>query len=99
MSRPLVPIENSTIDAMRRDSRFATIPCLQSSVVPVASAGCSKCQAAALARVATRSYADIKQCIAGMSAEHKQLLKQVLNAEQISVLFLNASGNKIRIKF
>lgn len=97
----LVVIEDSTIASMVRDERFVSaIPCLvnQAQAIMPAKTGCGSCarkraeqQRAALAR--------IKTCLAGLSVEKKNELKQLLNAKNIRVVFTTATGQVSTLTF
>jgi hypothetical protein len=97
----MVVIEDSTIVSMVNDARFnQAIPCLinqSGSVIPAAT-GCGSC-ARKRAEGARQAIRRVKECLAGMSSEKKTELKQLLGAQQVKVVFANATGQITTITF
>lgn len=97
----MVVIEDSTIVSMVNDSRFnQTIPCLinQSGSVIPAPTGCGSC-ARKRAEASRQAIRRVKECLAGMSPEKKTELKQLLNAQNVKVVFANATGQVTTVTF
>jgi hypothetical protein len=97
----IVVIEDSTIVSMANDARFTdAIPCLQNQQANLqpANTGCGSCARKRLA--AQRSaLANIKTCLAGLSQDKKNELKQLLNTKQIKVVSITATGQIATITF
>lgn len=97
----MVVIEDSTIVSMANDERFnKTIPCLmnQSGNVIPAPTGCGSC-ARKRAEAARQAIGRVKACLADMSSEKKNELKQLLNAQKVKVVFATATGQVSSVTF
>lgn len=97
----MVVIEDSTIVSMATDERFNTvIPCLmnQSGQVIPAPTGCGSC-ARKRQEGARQAIGRVKACLADMSSEKKNELKQLLNAQHVKVVFATTTGQISSITF
>lgn len=97
----MVVIEDNTIVSMVSDARFnTTIPCLmnQTGAVIPAPTGCGSC-ARKRAEGARQAIGRVKACLADMSAEKKNELKQLLNAQHVKVVFATATGQISTVTF
>lgn len=97
----LVVIEDSTIVSMAGDERFnKTIPCLmnQAGSVVAAPTGCGSC-ARKRAEAARQAIGRVKSCLADMSTEKKNELKQLLNAKYVKVVFATSTGQVSTVTF
>jgi len=91
----IVVVEDSTIASMAADTRFTNaIPCLQNQSAVLRPKEASTCGPCARNRaVAQRAaLAGIKMCLANLSQDKKNELKQLLDAQQVKVVFATASG-------
>jgi hypothetical protein len=60
---------------------------------------CKPCAARSKNRANTADYAGIKAAIAGLSADRKRTLKQMLNAEEVRVYYTNIKRQKVKLTF
>lgn len=99
--RDSVTIEDSTILSMVNDARFAAeIPCLQNQTtnLPTTATGCGAC-ARRRQEAQKQALSSIKTCLAGLSGEKQQKLKELLDTQQIKVVFVSATGQISTITF
>lgn len=84
--KPLVVIENATIDMMLLDERYgALLPCLK-SIRQSTKRHCGGCRRRVRA-VTTIDYIQGKKCIGALSSGPLQELKALLGAERIRVSY------------
>jgi hypothetical protein len=96
----LVVIEDSTIFSMLHDAKFADIPCFvnKKDIFNTSRAGCGSC--ARKRQEKQRSdMANIKSCLAGMSSQKKAEFKQLLDAEKVRIVYVNASNQVVQLTF
>jgi hypothetical protein len=94
-------IEDSTILTMVNDAQFAAeIPCLQNQAktLTTAATGCSAC-ARRRQEAQRQTLAAIKTCLAGLSGEKQQRLKELLDTKQVKVVFISSTGQVSTITF
>ena len=97
----LVVLEDSTIISMLGDVRFAeVIPCFfnKRDLFKTGNSGCGSCARKRLEKQ-RGAMAQIKTCLAGMSAEKKTELKQLLNATKVRVVYSSATGSVVQLTF
>jgi len=96
----LVVIEDSTILSMLHDAKFADIPCLMNKrdIFNTARGGCGTCARKQQERQRTE-MAKIKSCLAGMSSQKKADLKQLIGAEKVRIVYVNASNKVVQLTF
>lgn len=97
----LVVIEDSTIYSLVQDAKFSeVIPCLANKrdIFSVTRSGCGTCAKKRQEKQRTE-MAKIKTCLAGMSNDKKIEFKKLLGAEQVRVIFINASGQVVQLTF
>ena len=98
MAARLKTIEDSSIVAMASNAKFVqAFPFLKRINAAHRKSGCSKCQ---------RGHKDERQVIqqakatiAGMGPTQKKLLKQLLNTDQVRVIYQQPNGKTIRLTF
>lgn len=96
----LVVIEDSTIFSMLHDAKFAGIPCFvnKQDIFNTSRASCSSC--ARKRQDHQRSaMAKIKACLAGMSSQKKIEFKQLIDAEKVRIVYVNASNQVVQLTF
>lgn len=101
MAGSVVTIEDSTIFTMLNDPKMAAeIPCLigKRDIFRNTNTGCGACAKKKQAR-RREELARIKTCLAALSTEKKNLLKQWLNAAQIRVVYISAGGKVTQMTF
>lgn len=94
-------IDDGLILSLLRDDAFAAkIPCLfnKKEIFKTNMSGCGACAQKRQERQ-RKEMATIKTCLANMSPDKKEELKKKLNAEQIRILYVNASGQVVQITF
>ena len=99
--RDSVTIEDSTILTMVNDPQFAAeIPCLQNqaSNLTNSATGCGAC-ARRRQEAQKQTLSAIKTCLAGLSGEKQQKLKDLLDTKQVKVVFISATGQVSTITF
>lgn len=99
--RDLVVLEDSTIVSLLTDPAYSeTIPCFfnKSDLFKTKSGGCGACARKKQERQRA-AMAQIKACLAGMSVEKKNELKQLLNANKVRVVYSNANGSVVQLTF
>jgi hypothetical protein len=99
--RDSVTIEDSTILTMVNDAQFAAeIPCLQNQTInlPTTTGGCSAC-ARRRQEAQKQALSAIKTCLAGLSGEKQQKLKDLLDTKQVKVVFVSSTGQISTITF
>lgn len=99
--RANVVIEDSVIVSMLGDTQFTDeIPCLQNqaSLLKPASGGCGAC-ARRRQEAQKQALASIKTCLAGLAAEKKAKLKELLDTQQITLVFTSNTGQVSSIVF
>lgn len=99
--RELVVLEDSTIISLLSDPAYAeSIPCFHNKRDMFRSTG-GGCSACAKKRQEKRrnNMAQIKSCLAGMSSEKKMLLKNLLDAKKVRVIYVNAGGQVVQLTF
>lgn len=96
----LVVIEDSTIFSMLRDAKFAGIPCFinKRDIFAAAKSGCGAC-ARKRQEHQRGEMAKIKSCLAGMSSEKKKEFKQLIDAEKVRIVYVNAGGQVVQLTF
>lgn len=90
-----VTIENSLLSTMAANSMFVKefqfLARLQ-NYKPNQKRGCGSCSRAGTTDSAV--YNAAKMALAGMSADKKRRLRELLNTEQVAIHFTNASGKR-----
>lgn len=97
----LVVVDDGLILSLLNDNEFsAKIPCLlnKKEIFRAAAGGCGSCARKRQDRQ-KREMATIKMCLAGMSVEKKAELKTKLNADQVRILYIDASGKVVQLTF
>lgn len=96
----LAIIEDSTILTMVRDARFAEIPCLANKAEIFQAKG-SSCGACARKRQQRQrqEMAKIKSCLAALAPDKKAMLKQLLDAKKVRVVYARADGEIVQLTF
>lgn len=97
----LTVLEDSTIISMLNDARFSeTIPCFfnKRDLFKTGNSGCGSCARKKLERQ-RGAMAQIKSCLAGMSAEKKAEFKQLLNTAKVRIVYGNATGSVVQLTF
>lgn len=98
--RELVVIEDSSIFSMLSDPRFADIPCFinKRDLFSTTKSGCGTC-AKKKQEKQRRDMAQIKACLAGMSAAKKIEFKQLVDAQKVRIVYVNAGGQVVQLTF
>ncbi len=99
--REMVVLEDSTIISLLNDRAYAeSIPCFHNKrdVLTSKSSGCSAC-AQKRQEKRRNAMAQIKSCLAGMSAEKKAQLKSLLDAKKVRVIYVNSGGQVVQLTF
>jgi hypothetical protein len=99
--RDMVVLEDSTIISMMNNPEYAqSIPCLfnKKDLFRTEAGGCGAC-ARKKQEKQRSAMAQIKSCLAGMSSEKKTLLKSLLDASKIRVVYVNAGGQTVQLTF
>jgi hypothetical protein len=97
----LVVIEDGTIFMMLNDPKFATeIPCLvgKRDVFRTSPGGCGACARKRSAQRHTE-LTRIKSCLAALSQEKRTVLKNLLDAETVRVVYTNSGGQVVQVNF
>jgi hypothetical protein len=96
----LVVIEDSTIFSMLHDAKFADIPCFvnKRDIFTTARSGCGAC-ARKRQDHQRGEMAKIKACLAGMSSQKKTEFKQLIDAEKVRIVYVNASNQVVQLTF
>jgi hypothetical protein len=97
----LVVIDDSLILSLTQDNSFAAqIPCLynKKDVFKTGLSGCGACARKKQAQQRSE-MSKIKICLAGLSVEKRALLKQKLNAEQVRIFYVDATGKTVQLTF
>lgn len=97
----LVTIEDSTILTMINDAAFAQeIPCLFNKAPLFAKSAphCGACARKHHQRLRDE-MAKIKSCLAALSVEHKNKLKQLLGAPKVRVVYSRPNGEVVQLTF
>lgn len=97
----IVVIEDSTIMSMVKNEAFTSaFPCLQgqASILEPANTGCGMC-ARRRQEAQRRALAGIKTCLGGLDSAGQQKLKELLNTQQIKVIFTSATGQVSSVTF
>jgi hypothetical protein len=97
----VVVIEDGTIFTMLNDPKIVSeIPCLfgKRDVFRTSSGGCGAC---ARKRATQRGMelTRIKACLAALSQEKRTVLKNLLDAETVRVVYTNTSGQVVQVNF
>jgi hypothetical protein len=99
--RDNVVIEDATIVSMVADEKFtAEIPCLQNQAeaLKTVNTGCGAC-ARRRQEAQRQAFSNIKTCLAGMDVAHKAKLKELLDTQQVKLVFVSATGQVSSITF
>lgn len=97
----LVVIEDATIASMINDTKFTSeIPCLQNqaSVFRASGGGCGAC-ARRRQEAQRQALSNIKTCLAGLAPDKKAKLKELLDTQQVKLVFVSATGQVSSITF
>lgn len=97
----LVTLEDSTILTLINDRAVAQeIPCLfnKAPIFQNNVGGCGACARKKQQRM-REEMARIKSCLAAMSAENKNKLKQLLGANKVRVVYSRPSGEVVQLTF
>lgn len=98
---PLAVIDDSTILALIADTAFAKdIPCFHNKkdLLDNGGGGCGACARKRAAKK-REAFVRIKTCLAALSPEKKQLLKQKLDAQQLRVVYAAPGGKTASVTF
>lgn len=96
-----VIIEDSTILSMVNNEKFtAEFPCLQNqaTILAPANTGCGAC-ARRRQEAQRQALATIKTCLGGLDSAGQQKLKELLNTQQVKIVFISATGQVSSITF
>ncbi len=99
--RKLVVLEDSVIIGLLNDQKYVSaIPCFfnKREIFRTNNAGCNTCAQKRKERQRTE-MAQIKSCLAAMSPEKKNELRQLLDTEKIRVLYTNSAGQVVQLTF
>jgi len=94
-----VVIEDSTILSLINNDKVANqIPCFTNkrNIFAGVKGGCGSCARKRLKKQ-QEEMAKIKSCLISLSPEKKELLKKVLNAQQIVVVYTNSAGQVTKV--
>ena len=96
----LVVIEDSTIFSMLHDAKFADIPCFinKRDIFAGSRASCGSCARKRQEHQRTE-MAKIKACLAGMSSQKKTEFKQLIGAEKVRIVYVNAGNQVVQLTF
>lgn len=101
MAQPLntlVTIQEGTLAAMAADKRFLQeFPFLASLKQVPRRRGCGRCGSGAGVRADVFQAA--KQVLAGLDSSKKQVLKRLLNAKGVRIIYRNANNQNIQLTF
>lgn len=100
LKRKLVVIEEGTLSAMAGSKEILREFPFLASVAKLAGkprAGCGTCGKASQERAKT--FATAKKVIAGMDGTRKRRLKDLMNAQQARVVYVNANGKTEQLTF
>ncbi|NCV20550.1 MAG: hypothetical protein EBV45_01155 [Chloroflexi bacterium] len=98
----LVVIDDSLVmQLLHNGAAVAQFPCLLNKLEVFKTAAVSSCGACAQKRHDRQrtEMARLKTCLAGMSAEKKAQLKQLLNAERVRIVYTNLAGQVVQLTF
>jgi hypothetical protein len=91
--RPLITIENNTVDALAANLAFRQqFPQLAAMVRPKEARTCGRCRKRQRATLA--EYRDFKNALAALPPEDKIRFKQFMHCQQVRVIHVN-SANRI----
>lgn len=97
----LVVIEDSAILSMLNDVKFTSeIPCLQNKI-EIFKAGPTPCGSCAQKRKARQreAMAALKACLSNLSADKKAVLKKLLDAKKVRIVFARPDGEIVQLTF
>lgn len=98
----LVVLDDSMIMSMLNNAAFSTqFPCLfnkRDIFKSAAAAGCGMCAKKRQERQ-RKEMATLKTCLAGMGPEKKAALKQMLEADQLRIVYTNLAGQVVQLTF
>lgn len=97
----LVTIEDSTVLTMVNNKDFAqAIPCLfnKAPIFRNSTGGCGACARKRQQRVRDE-LAKIKSCLAALSPDKKNKLKQLLGANKVRVVYTRPGGEVVQLTF
>ena len=97
----LVVIEDSAIFAMLNDVKFTSeIPCLQNKI-EIFKAGPSPCGSCVQKRKARQrqEMAALKSCLGNLSPDKKAVLKKLLDAKKVRIVFVKPDGEIVQLTF
>jgi len=100
MTKKLVVLEETVINAMLRNPAITReFTFLKTAAAKAAPPGRRKCCGARKNRQNKTDYGPIKAAIASLPNERKNLLKRLLNTEQIRLYFTNTANQNIKMTF
>ena len=100
LQHKLVLIQDSLLDSMAADVKFSReLPFLKGLLNLPRPATCRSCNRGQAQVVRQQTYASAKRTMAGLPAEKKRKLKELLNAKQIRIIFRNDGGKIIELTF
>jgi len=101
LKRKLVVLEEGTLTSMALNPKIAAVFTFLAPIAALSRqsprAGCGSCGRAGQIRAET--FTKVKRAIAGMDSTKKRQLKDMLNAQQIQVLYKLPSGKQDNLKF
>ncbi len=101
LKRKLVVLEEGTLTGMALNPKIAAAFPFLAPIAALARqgqrAGCGSCGRAGQARAET--FTKIKRAIAGMDSTKKRQLKDLLNAQQLQVIYKLPTGKQDNLKF
>ena len=101
MSAAVAVLDDSVIMALINDTEFATqIPCLagKKEVFQAVKTSCGTCKRKRQQKQRD-AMAQIKSCLANLSPDLKILIKRKLDAEKVTILYTNLSGQVVKLTF
>lgn len=99
--RKLVVLDDSVIISLINDQKYVdAIPCFfnKRQVFATSTGGCSPC-AQKKKEHQRAELAQIKSCLAGMSPDKKNTLRELLDTEKVRVVYISPSGQVTQLTF
>ena len=101
LKRKLVVLEEGTLTSMALNPKIAGAFPILAPIAALARqaprAGCGSCGRAGQARAET--FTKVKRAIAGMDSTKKRQLKDLLNAQQVQIMYKLPNGKQDNLKF
>lgn len=99
--RDLVIVEDSTILSMVNNEAFTSaFPCLQghAAIFAPSNSGCGMC-ARRRQEAQRQALTAIKTCLGGLDGDGQQKLKELLDTQQVKIVFVSATGQVSSVTF